>query len=122
MEIFVFAVLLGLLPAYIASKKGRSFVGWWIFGFMLLIVALPVALLIKNDLAALEREKLKDGNKKCPFCAEFIKAQATVCKHCGRDLPDAKDQPLGDPAIVKPAPDIEISPEESQAQKTDPLG
>ncbi len=122
MEIFVFAVLLGLLPAYIASKKGRSFVGWWIFGACLLIVALPAALLIKNDPAALEREKLKDGNKKCPFCAEFIKAQATVCKHCGRDLPDAKDQPLGDPAIVKPEPDFLIGRKRAKSQKTDPLG
>jgi hypothetical protein len=24
--------------------------------------------------------------KKCPFCAEKIKRQALVCKHCGRDL------------------------------------
>ncbi|MDL2267182.1 hypothetical protein LJC46_04245 [Desulfovibrio sp. OttesenSCG-928-G15] len=27
----------------------------------------------------------------CPFCAEKIKPQAIVCKHCGRDLP--KDTP-----------------------------
>lgn len=27
----------------------------------------------------------------CPFCAERIKAQAKVCKHCGRDL----DEKLG---------------------------
>lgn len=25
--------------------------------------------------------------KKCPFCAENIKAEAIVCKHCNRDMP-----------------------------------
>jgi hypothetical protein len=23
----------------------------------------------------------------CPFCAERVKQNAKVCKHCGRDLP-----------------------------------
>jgi hypothetical protein len=47
MEIIVIAVLIGLIPAFIAQKKGRSFVGWWIFGGALFIVALPVILMMK---------------------------------------------------------------------------
>lgn len=47
MEILIFAVLLGLIPAVIASKKGRSFATWWFFGAMLFIVALPMALMMK---------------------------------------------------------------------------
>ncbi|PFG10696.1 Ltp family lipoprotein [Marinobacter sp. LV10MA510-1] len=49
MEVLVFAVLLGLIPAAIASKKGRSFSTWWFFGALLFIVALPMALMMKSE-------------------------------------------------------------------------
>jgi hypothetical protein len=37
---------LGLLPAYLAWRKGRSFGTWWLFGATLLPVALPAALML----------------------------------------------------------------------------
>lgn len=40
-------LVLGLIPAYIAMRKGRSFMDWWFFGFGLLPVALVAALWIK---------------------------------------------------------------------------
>lgn len=46
---FVIAVFLGLIPAAIAANKGRSFLGWWIYGALVFIVALPHALLIKKS-------------------------------------------------------------------------
>jgi hypothetical protein len=30
------------------------------------------------------------GSRKCPFCAESMRPEATVCMHCGRDLPTAQ--------------------------------
>jgi cytochrome c-type biogenesis protein len=38
---------LGMVPAYIASRKGRNFYDWWFFGASLLPVALVMALMIK---------------------------------------------------------------------------
>jgi integral membrane sensor domain MASE1 len=81
------AAVLGLIPAAIAHRKGRGFVTWWIMGALAFIIALPMALIIKTDTAALEKRQLQEGNvKKCPHCAELIKAEAKVCKHCGRKL------------------------------------
>lgn len=48
LEVLVFLVLLGLVPASIARLKGRSFFLWWVYGAALIIVALPHALIMKT--------------------------------------------------------------------------
>jgi hypothetical protein len=42
------AVLLGLVPAVIAAGKGRNFFVWWLFGAVLVVVALPASLLVRD--------------------------------------------------------------------------
>lgn len=44
---FVILTLLGLIPAFIASRKGKNFFDWWFFGASLFLVALPMAVLLK---------------------------------------------------------------------------
>jgi cytochrome c-type biogenesis protein len=59
--ILVAAILLGLIPAAIALKKGRNFFDWWLFGASLFPVALPLALFIKPN-PVKTQEKSNVGN------------------------------------------------------------
>jgi hypothetical protein len=67
MEVFILAILIGLVPAAIAKGKGRSFGLWWFYGAALFIVALPHALIMKNDQQEMDRRA------------------ATHCRFCGKE-------------------------------------
>jgi cytochrome c-type biogenesis protein len=43
----VLLIFLGLVPAYIASRKGRNFLDWWLFGAALFPVAMIAVFFIK---------------------------------------------------------------------------
>jgi hypothetical protein len=90
MEILIFAVLLGLIPAAIAHSKGHNFFVWWLYGAAIWIVAIVHAVLLKQDQRELEERAVSQGDsRKCPHCAEIIKAEAKVCRFCGRDVEPA---------------------------------
>lgn len=79
MEIFIFALFLGFIPAAIASSKGRSFFPWYIYGVFLFLIALIHSLILqKNENAP--------GMKKCRHCASIIPDSAKICPACRQNV------------------------------------
>ena len=92
-EVLFISAILGLLPALIAKSKGRDFLTWWIYGSFLFLISLIHSLFMSEDQSAKDERALASGRSmKCPFCAEVIKAEAVVCRHCQRDIPEDKRQ------------------------------
>jgi hypothetical protein len=95
-EWILFGLAIGIIVAAFiakdASKRGMSEFGWFIGVFLAMIVFLPLYLIVRKPVlpSVIEQEQLESGNaRKCPFCAEIIKAEALVCRFCGRELADA---------------------------------
>lgn len=89
MFVMVAYIVLVVACGILASKKGRSVIIW----LLLSILLTPLVLIILLCLSDLDTEKDKNMRqiesmdyRDCPFCAESIKREAMVCKHCGKDV------------------------------------
>lgn len=78
-------VAFATLAAIIASAKNRNGWAWFfvglIFGLFSLIAAACVGKLDARG------QPIGSDETSCPFCAEPIRLQAVLCRHCRSDIP-----------------------------------
>lgn len=104
--LFVQAVVFAVLSAIVASDKNRSAAGWGILGFLFSLFGFITAIAVSEVEEAQSARKKpsstkedhlpsptqefdpEEHEKKCPDCAEYIKLEARVCKHCGHEFSD----------------------------------
>lgn len=79
---FFWFVIFGTITSAVAKARGHEPVPWFLFGGLLVIVALPLALLLSPQSAG--RNAPTRG---CPYCGEKLNSSVLRCPACNRSQP-----------------------------------
>jgi hypothetical protein len=87
--VLIAALIFGLIGAWIARKKGRDSAEGFALGFFLS----AIGLIIEGLLPEIRSTAPGRPQRKCPYCAEMVLAEAILCKHCHKELPKREIRP-----------------------------
>ncbi len=95
MDFFVTWLLVGLISAIIAARKGHSGCGWFGMGILLGPFGLIMALLTPENPDNVRKiARAAHKWKKCPYCAERIRAEARKCRYCGETFDSGEGEKI----------------------------
>lgn len=124
MTIFIFWLAFSILVGVYANSKGRSGAGFFFLSVILSpLVGIICALIASPDHGALDRKAIEKGtHRKCPECAELVRKEARVCKHCGHDF-RVQDDPIDREPDDEPIEEAEAEKDQAlEAEGKQPRG
>jgi hypothetical protein len=110
----LFSLWVASLIAKMAWKKGRSWNAFFALSLFFPVIAWIVAAVVSTDQAT-----VMSGTKKCPKCAEFIKQEAILCKHCGHEVEQDMKNSSGMAESVQSEERLKPPTQQSRQQRQD---
>lgn len=104
-------LLTGISAAIVASNKGRDVTGWFLLGFILGPIGIVLSLVVSRNEENLQEHAVASGEfRVCEYCAELVKFQAKICKHCGKELPKLSKPEMAAHHLYQPDPKAPKAP------------
>ena len=87
-EVIIVWFLCGIIAGTIGEWRRVGFVLHFLIGILFGPIGILTAFLFRpTDEERYRSDGTSSGLTKCPYCAEYVKVEARICKHCRSELP-----------------------------------